>query len=258
MVSVDNSDEISTETADRLRVQGLGIPTSFRDTTDLFQTLDQVRDSNGQFRKNGKIVDFNEDNGIDLGRYSIHPDQTDKSGFVAKTQVGGRTLRVRFNRNTNPNLVDEMISSAMISQVLANRDFQAANRYILGGDGLAAQGVTDIRLDEFQVKRAEQLYGAFMGFGTELRTGFPDQSELREFERRLQATHIDGDAKTGDNTGRGDLSWQQIGMVTKNGDIDMNMVETVGAYVNGEDRTSLPLYENLVARFGNASNEVAK
>ena len=175
----------------------------FRDANQMLDTLEQVRANDGQFKNaDGQMVKFDQNNGVPVGRYTVYPDPADHNEYMAIAHVGGRTLQVPFSPDDDPSHLDEIMSAAMITQVLANRDLQAANRYVVGGDGLAAQGVTEIKLDEVQVKRAEQLYGAFMGFGTELRTGFPSQSELREFERRLQATHIDGDAKTGDNTGR--------------------------------------------------------
>ena len=141
-----------------------------------------------------------------------------------------------------------MMSTVMIGQVLANRDLQAAVKYIFGGDGLSAQGLAEIHLDEFQVDRAKRLYGAFMGFGVEMRTGFPDQSELESFEWRLQGTHIDGDAKTGDNTGRGDESWRQLGLLTDDG-VNMRRVEKIGAYMNSYP-TAVPDYAHLLEKFG--------
>jgi hypothetical protein len=249
MMQVDASDAISEETKDRLKVEALGIPPIHR-ASELQGTLTQIRQNDGTFRnKHGKVGKLSADNGIPVGRYKVHPDPNDASEYVATAKVGGRTLTLPFGINDDPNLLDERMSTAMIAQVLANRDLQGANRYILGGDGLAAQGVERIGLDEFQVKRAEQLYGAFMGFGTELKTGFPSQSNLQEFERRLQATHIDGDAKTNDNTGRGDLSWKEIGMLDASGEINMAKVEAVGSYIN-QAPVSLPAYQSLVDRFG--------
>ena len=41
-----------------------------------------------------------------------------------------------FSPDDDPSYLDELMSAAMITQVLANRDLQAANRYVVGGDGL--------------------------------------------------------------------------------------------------------------------------
>lgn len=248
MARIDASDAISEETKIRLRVEALGIP-PFRDSSELLGTLEQVRVNDGRFRNaDGQVVEFNARNGVPVGRYTVYPDPNDGSEYVATTTVGGRTLTLPFDANDDPSLLDEQMSAVMVAQVLANRDLQAANQFVLGGDGLSAQGIGRIRLDEFQVARAERLYGAFMGFGTELRTGFPRQSDLVEFERRLQATHIDGDAKTNDNTGRGDLSWREIGLIDEYGNVDMNKVEEVGAYVN-QAPLALRQYDELVRRF---------
>ncbi|MEO1029024.1 MAG: hypothetical protein AAFX02_08195 [Pseudomonadota bacterium] len=235
----------ATQTAMR---EAFGIP-ALRDSTDLLDTIDQIGEDEGRFvDANGQVVTFDQNNGIPLGDYTIYPDASEANRYLADTLVGGRTLRVSFSRDTDPSFLDEIITAAMVSQVLANRDLQAANQYILGGDGLAAQGIAEINLDEFQVARAKRLYGAFMGLGVETRTGFPDQSQLRSFEWRLQGTHIDGDGKTGDNTGRGDQSWRDLGMLTNDG-LNMQRVEEIGAYMNTYS-TAVPDFETLKEKFG--------
>ena len=103
-------------------------------------------------------------------------------------------------------------------------------------------------MDEEQVVRAEQLYGAIMGLGTELSSEFPTEGDLASFKWRQQATHIDGDAKTNDNTGRGDESWKKLGMLS-NGHLNMTRVGEVGAYLNTKS-TALPKFDDLLTRFG--------
>lgn len=248
----ENDTGISEATQDAMR-EAFGVQ-PMRDATDLFDNLDQIGEDEGRFvDASGQVREFNQHNGIPLGDYTIYPDATEADRYQADAVVGGRTLSVSFSRDTDPSQLDEIITAAMISQVLANRDLQAANAYILGGDGLAAQGHTEIKLDEFQVARAKRLYGAFMGVGVEARTGFPDQSQIQSFEWRLQGTHVDGDAKTGDNTGRGDQSWRELGMLTNNG-LDMQRVEEIGAYMNSYS-TAVPDFEALKAQFVSANEQ---
>jgi len=157
-------------------------------------------------------------------------------------------LSVPFSLDDDPAFLNRLIKAAMVGNVLAERDFQGATREIFGKSDLAAQGYSDIRLNTEQVARAEQLYGAFMGVGTVLSSEFPTEGDLASFKWRLQATHIDGDAKTNDNTGRGDLSWKRLGML-KNGHLNMTRVGEVGAYLNTKS-TALPSFDDLEAKFG--------
>ena len=236
------SEVIKTEVAQRLGI--------VRTATSMLATLENVRNNDGRFvNADGKTVTFDSNNGVPVGRYTVYPDLTDHTEYVATTMVGGRALRVPFRSTDSPSHLSRIMKAAMVTQVLANRDFQGASRYILGGDGLAAQGMTEIRLDEVQVARAERLFGAFMGLGTVVSTEFPSQSELRSFEWRLQTTHIDGDAKTNDNTGRGDFSWQRLGLLGEDGQLNMNQVEAVGALMNTRS-TSLPAFSELERQFG--------
>ena len=250
---IETSDALSETTKAKLKVEVLGIP-PLKNATQMLNTLAEVRANNGQFRNaDGQIVTLDEKNGVPLGRYDIHPDPSDHDSYLATTMVGGRRLSVPFSPEDDPAYLNELVSALMISQVLANRDFQGANRYILGGDGLAAQGYQGMRLDMEEVARAKRLYGAFMGFGSELRSGFPDPSQMATFERFLQFTHIDGDAKTNDNTGRGDQSWADLGMIDpQSGKLNMKQIERIGGHLQ-QNYTSPPSFEQLRNQFGDAS-----
>ena len=92
-----------------------------------------------------------------------------------------------------------------------------------------------------------------MGVGTVLSSEFPTEGDLASFRWRLQATHIDGDAKTGDNTGRGDFSWKEIGLLdSASGQLNMQRVSEVGAFLNTKS-TALPTYQELVTKFGDTA-----
>ncbi len=240
-------DATVSETTKAKVAQKLGIA---RNATSMLATLENVKRNGGQFiNADGKPVTFDTNNGIPVGRYTVYPDPTGNTEFIATSMVGGCKLRVPFNPTDSPAHLGRVMKAAMVTQAMANRDFQGSSRYVLGGDGLAAQGMTEIKLDEAQVARAEQLYGAFMGFGTVISTEFPSESELQSFEWRLQATHIDGDAKTNDNTGRGDLSWQRLGLLDESGQLNMDRVERIGAFMNAHS-TSLPAFAELESTFG--------
>jgi len=248
MQKVDASDAISEETKTKLRVEGLGIE-PIRNATDLIDTAKAVRE-NGQFynTKTKRVETFNQNNGLPLGDYTVYPDPKHPDEFRAQARVGGRTLSVPFSLDDDPAFLNRLIKAAMVGGVLAERDFQGATHEIFGKSNLAAQGYAEIKLDEEQVTRAEQLYGAFMGFGTVLSSKFPTEGDLASFKWRLQATHIDGDAKTNDNTGRGDESWEKLGMLS-NGHLNMTRVGEVGAHLNTKS-TALPTFENLQTKFG--------
>jgi len=246
MAQVDASSEISEPTKTKLRIEGLGV---IRNSTDLIAASELARET-GQFvnPKTNRVEPFTEKNGMPLGDYTVFPDPKHPNEFVAKAEVGGRTLSVPYSLDDDPAFLNRLIKAAMVGGFLAERDFQGAAREIFGKSNLAAQGYAEIKLDEEQVARAEQLYGAFMGLGTVLSSEFPTEGDLASFKWRLQATHIDGDAKTNDNTGRGDESWKELGMLT-NGHLNMTKVGEVGAYLNTKS-TALPKFDDLVTRFG--------
>jgi len=246
LVKVDASDQLSEDTKDKLHVQGLGV---IRNSTDLIAASEMARET-GQFvnPKTNRVEPFTEKNGMPLGDYTVYPDPKHPNEFVAKAEVGGRTLSVPYSLDDDPAFLNRLIKAAMVGGVLAERDFQGATREIFGKSNLAAQGYAEIKLDEEQVARAEQLYGAFMGLGTVLSSEFPNEGDLASFKWRLQATHIDGDAKTNDNTGRGDESWNKLGMLS-NGHLNMTRVGEVGAYLNTKS-TALPSFDDLEAKFG--------
>jgi len=247
MANVDASDAISEATKIKLCVERLGIE-PIRNATDLIDTSKAVRE-NGQFYnpKTKRVETFNQNNGLPLGDYKVYPDPKHPDEFRAQARVGGRTLSVPFSLDDDPAFLNRLIKAAMVGNVLAERDFQGATREIFGKSDLAAQGYSDIHLNTEQVARAEQLYGAFMGVGTVLSSEFPTEGDLASFKWRLQATHIDGDAKTNDNTGRGDLSWKQLGLL-QNGHLNMTRVDEVGAYLNTKS-TALPKFDDLLTRF---------
>ncbi len=246
LVKVNASDQLTEATKDKLHVQGLGV---IRNSTDLIAASELARDT-GQFvnPKTNRVEPFTEKNGMPLGDYTVFPDPKHPNEFVAKAEVGGRTLSVPYSLDDDPAFLNRLIKAAMVGGVLAERDFQGATREIFGKSNLAAQGYAEIKLDEEQVARAEQLYGAFMGLGTVLSSEFPTEGDLASFKWRLQATHIDGDAKTNDNTGRGDESWEKLGMLS-NGHLNMTRVGEVGAHLNTKS-TALPTFENLLTKFG--------
>ncbi|WP_026941369.1 hypothetical protein [Hellea balneolensis] len=246
LIKVDASDNLSEATKTKLHVQGLGV---IRNSTDLIAASEMARET-GQFvnPKTNRVEHFTEKNGMPLGDYTVYPDLKHPKEFVAKAEVGGRTLSVPYSLDDDPAFLNRLIKAAMVGGVLAERDFQGATREIFGKSDLAAQGYSEIRLDAEQAARAEQLYGAFMGVGTVLSSEFPSESDLQSFKWRLQATHIDGDAKTNDNTGRGDLSWGKLGLL-QNGHLNMTRVGEVGAYLNTKS-TALPTFENLESKFG--------
>jgi len=250
MVEVDASSQISETTKTKLQVQGLGV---IRNSTDLIAASEMARDT-GQFvnPKTNRVEPFTEKNGMPLGDYTVFPDPKYPNEFVAKAEVGGRTLSVPYSLDDDPAFLNRLIKAAMVGGVLAERDFQGATREIFGKSNLAAQGYAEIKLDEEQVARAEQLYGAFMGLGTVLSSEFPTEGDLASFKWRLQATHIDGDAKTNDNTGRGDESWEKLGMLS-NGHLNMTRVGEVGAHLNTKS-TALPTFESLLTKFGDTQD----
>lgn len=245
---IDASEDISKETKAKIKAEVIGVE-GLDNATDTLNTLRDIRTNNGQFRNaHGKVVEFNDKNGVKIGRQTIFPDPKNPNGYLITEIVGGRKLTFPFEANTDPGYFNELKTSAAVAGIFANRDLQAPTQYILGHDGAAAQGYQEIRLDEEQVDRAKRLYGAFMGFGVELNTKFPSQSDLATFERRLQVTHPFGDLNTGDNTGLGDKGWTQIGMF-KDGKLDIERIEEVGAFIR-KNYNSLPSFEQLVEKFG--------
>ena len=248
VAQIDASEDISEATKTKIKAEVIGVE-GLDNATDTLNTLREIRANDGKFRDaHGKLVQFSEEYGVEIDRYTIFPDPNNSNGYVAKLEVGGRTLRFPFAADTDPGYFNDLATSIAVASVFANRDLQAPTKHILGHDGFASQGYREIRLDEEQVQRAKRLYGAFMGFGVELETKFPSPSDLNTFERSLQNTHPDGDLNTGDNTGRGDKGWTQIGMF-KNGKLNLERVEEVGAFIR-KNYSSLPSFEQLVERFG--------
>ncbi len=253
MAQVSSSSGISEKTKAKIQLEVFGVQ-PIKNATDMLDTLQQVRANDGKFlNADGQLVDFNEKNGVPVGRFMVYPDPNDAQDFVAKATVGGRTLSFPFSPNENPSDLQREMKAAMIGEILVQRDLQGVTREIFGSSGLAAQGYSRIDLKPEEVARAERLYGAFMGLGTIVSSEFPTEENLNSFKWRLQATHIDGDAKTNDNTGRGDLSWQKIGMLDKTGKLDMQRVTEVGAFMNTKS-AALPKFEELVEKFGDGED----
>ena len=160
LVKVDASDQLTEATKTKLRVQGLGV---IRNSTDLIAASELARET-GQFvnPKTNRTEPFTEKNGMPLGDYTVFPGPKHPNEFVAKAEVGGRTLSVPYSLDDDPAFLNRLIKAAMVGGVLAERDFQCATREIFGKSNLAAQGYAEIKLDEEQVARAEKLYGAFI------------------------------------------------------------------------------------------------
>lgn len=232
----------------------MGIPRSHRPKTggELLATLGTIKSNDGRFINNaGKVVEFNEHNGVSIGNFTVYRHPNDADEYIAKAQVGGRDLRLPFPPNANADFLTRQLRTAMIGFALANKDFQGAAQDVLGGNYSAAQGITEIKLaSETEVQRADHVFEAFLGTGTLYHGRIPSQHEIRVLDWRLQSTHIDGDGKT-NNTGRGDLSWQRLGMLSGNGKIDYEQLDSIGTFIRRS--LSLPNFDSLESKFGSVA-----
>jgi len=216
----------------------------------LLSKLNSVRINDGRFiNTKGKVMEFNVDNGVDVGAFTVFPHPNDAKNYIAKAYVGGRELRLPFSPDTSPDFLTRQLRTAMVGYALANKDFQAAAKDVLGGSYLAAQGVSEINLaSETEVQRAEHVLEAFLGTGSLYAGRLPTPQDMEVLAWRLQATHIDGDAKTNDNTGRGDESWEQLGLIAPDGLIDYSQLSAIGMQIR--TASTVPTFANLKASFG--------
>lgn len=249
MTEIEASEDISKETKAKIKAEVMGVP-PLRNATTTLNTLAAIRANNGRFlNANGEVTTFDEHNGVALDRYTIFPNPKNPSGYIATIMVGGRELRLPFDQGADPGYLNSLVRAGGAAAIFANRDLQTPTQFILGYDGLAAQGYQEVRLDMVQVTAANELYEAFMGFGVAAQTDFPKPAELNTFERYLQATHPAEDFNTGDNTGLGDKGWEQLGMI-KDGKLNLERVREIGGYIR-QNYSSLPSFELLVSLFGN-------
>jgi len=115
MMKVDASNEISEHTKTKLRVEGFGV---IRNSTDLIAVSELAREK-GQFvnPKTNRVEPFTEKNGMPLGDYTVYPDPKHPNEFVAKAEVGGRTLSVPYSLDDDPAFLNRLIKAAMVGGV---------------------------------------------------------------------------------------------------------------------------------------------